>query len=72
VTVTQAAFDDAVHVQLDCVVTVIVPVLADGDAVTAVGVNENVHGPPGCVIVNVSPPIVSVPVREAPVLAVTP
>ena len=71
-TVTHAAVDDDVHVQLDCVVTVIVPVLPDGDAVTAVGANENVHGPPGCVIVNVCPPIVSVPVRAAPVLAVTP
>jgi len=70
VAVTHPAFDDDVHTQVDCVVTVIVPVLPVGDAVITVGVNVNVHAAPGSVIVNVRPAIVSVAVRAiVPVLA---
>ena len=73
VIVTQLNPLDAVQLQFDVVVTVIVPVVAAGDVrVDAVGAIENVHGAAGCVMVKVWPPIVSVPVREVvPVLART-
>ena len=56
----------AVQLQPVLVVTVTVPVVAAGDArFDDVGEIVNVHGAPGCVTVNVLPPIVIVPVRDA-------
>lgn len=70
VTVTQAEFDEDVHTQVDCVVTVIVPDAPAGEAVITVGVNVNVHVEPGSLIVNERPAIVSVAFRAiVPVLA---
>ena len=52
--------------------TVTTPVVADGNArVADVGEIENVQGAPAWVTVNVWPPIVRVPVLEAPGFAVT-
>jgi len=62
--VIQAALLVAVHAQPAPAVTVTVPVVAtDVLSSTDDGRIVNVHGAPGCVIVNVLPPIVSVPVR---------
>jgi len=70
VTVTQAEFDEDVHTQVDCVVTVIVPDAPAGEAVITVGDNVNVHDEPGSLIVNERPAIVSVAFRAiVPVLA---
>jgi hypothetical protein len=64
VTVIQAALLVAVQAQPAAAVTVTVPVVAtDVLSSTDEGRIVNVHGAPGCVIVNVLPPIVSVPVR---------
>lgn len=64
VTVIQAALLVAVHAQPAAVVTVTVPLVATAVlSSTDDGRMVNVHGAPGCVIVKVLPPIVSVPVR---------
>jgi len=63
----------AVQLQPVPAVTVTVPVVATDDVrFDEVGAIVNVQGAPACVTVNVCPPIVSVPVRAGPVLAVTP
>jgi hypothetical protein len=73
VSVSHGALLDAVHAQPTAVVTVIgdpAPPLAGRVALP--GAIEKLHGGGGaadCVTVNVWPPIVSVPVRCAPVLA---
>ena len=70
VTVAQAAFDDVVHAQVLCVVTVIVPEAPVGAAVMRVGETVNVHVPLGSLTVNVRPAIVSVTDRAiVPVFA---
>jgi len=63
----------AAQLQPEPAVTLTEPVVAVGDVrFDEVGRIVNVHGAPACVIVNVWPAIVSVPVREAvPVLAAT-
>lgn len=64
VTVIHAALLVAVHAQPAPAVTVTVPVVAaDVLRFTDEGRIVNEHGAPGCVIVNVLPAIVSVPVR---------
>jgi len=63
VIVAHVAFDDVVHVQVDPVVTVIVPVPPAGFAVMGDGVTVNVQVALGCVMVNVCPAIVRVVVR---------
>lgn len=66
VTVIQAALLVAVHAQPVPAVTVTVPLVAtDVLRLTAEGRIVNEHGAPGCVMVKVLPPIVSVPVRDA-------
>jgi hypothetical protein len=63
--VIQVALLVAVHAQPAPAVTVTVPLVAtDVDSVADDGRIVNEHGAPGCVTVNVLPPIVSVPVRE--------
>lgn len=70
--VAHVAFEDVDHEQLDEVVTVIVPLAPDGDAVMTVGDNENAHGAAACVTVNVRPAIVIVPARDVvPAFAAT-
>lgn len=65
VTVIHAALLAAVQAQPASVVTVTVPVVAtDVLSNTDEGRMVYVHGAPGCVIVNVLPPIVSVPLRD--------
>ena len=65
VTVIQVALLVAVHVQPAPAVTVTVPVVAaDVDSMADEGRIVNEHGAPGCVMVKVWPPIVSVPVRD--------
>ena len=60
---------EAVQLQLDGVVTLTVPVVAaDVVRVTDVGAIVKVHGAPGCVMVNVRPAIVIVPVRDVSVV----
>jgi len=66
VSVIHAALLDAVHAQPAPAVTVTVPLVAtDVLRVAAEGRIVNEHGAPGCVIVKVFPPAVSVPVRDA-------
>jgi hypothetical protein len=63
--VIQAALLVAVHAQPAPAVTVTVPLAAtDVESVEDDGRIVKEHGAPGCVTVNVLPPIVSVPVRE--------
>jgi hypothetical protein len=60
---------EAVQLQLDGVVTLTVPVVAaDVARVTDVGAIVKVHGAAGCVMVNVCPAIVIVPVRDVMVV----
>src|SRR5687768_15623071 len=61
--VIQGADVDAVHSQAGCVVTVTVRVVDAPANVMMSGVTVKVHPAPGCVTTNVSPAIVSVPVR---------
>ena len=64
VSVIQAALLVAVQAQPAPAVTVTLPLVATAvDRVTDEGRIVNEQGAPGCVIVNVLPPIVSVPVR---------
>jgi len=78
VTVAHVAFEEAVHAQLLCVVTVIVPDAPVGAAVMTVGDNVNVQALPGSLMVNVRPAIVSatdraiVPVFDAAVYPTVP
>jgi hypothetical protein len=64
---------EAVQLQLDAVVTLTVPVAAAGVVrLTDVGAMAKVQGAAGCVMVNVCPAIVIVPVRDVvPVFAST-
>ena len=73
VTVIHASLLAAVQAQPVPAVTVTVPVVAAEDVkFEDVGAMVNVHGAPTWVTVNVCPPIVIVPVRDAvPVFAVT-
>jgi hypothetical protein len=74
VTVIHVALLTAVHAHVACVVTFTVPVPPAASTAWLVGAIVYVHaggggGAAGCVTVNVWPPIVSVPVRAAPVFA---
>jgi hypothetical protein len=70
VIVAHAALDDVVHAQVDAVVTVIVPVVPEGDAVIEVGVIVNTQLALGSEMVYERPAIVSVAVRATvPVFA---
>ena len=73
VTVIHAALLVAVQVHPAPAVTLTVPLVAtEVDRVEDDGRIVNAQGAPGCVIVNVLPPTVSVPVRDAvDVFAVT-
>ena len=65
VTVIHAALLLAVQLQPVAAVTVIVPVVPEAGGVADVGEIDGAQGAPACVTVNVAPPTVSVPVREA-------
>lgn len=70
--VIHVALSVAVHAQPDAAVTVTEFVLADAATLAESGAIVGAQGAPACVTVNVSSPIVSVPVRALVVgLAVT-
>jgi hypothetical protein len=64
VTVIQAALLEAVHAQPAAAVTVTVPVPPAPATLADAGEIVGAQAVPACVIVNVLPPAVSVPVRE--------
>ena len=71
--VSHESLDVAVQLHPAPALTVTMPVVAAGNArVEEAGEIETVHGAPAWLTVNVWPPMVSVPVRATPVLAVTP
>jgi hypothetical protein len=63
VMVTHDALSDAVHAQPAGMATEMLPVVAPASTDTPVGERVAVHGTPACVTVNVSPAIVTTPVR---------
>jgi hypothetical protein len=63
-TVTQLWFDEAVHAQPACAVTVTVCVPAPAVTLNEVGAAVKVQGTPACVTVTAWPPTVTVAVRE--------
>jgi hypothetical protein len=70
--VSHESLDVADQLHPEPALTVTTPVVAVGNAkVDDVGESVIVHGAPGWVTVKVWPPIVMVPVRKAPVLALT-
>jgi len=70
--VSHESLDVADQLHPEPALTVTTPVVAVGNAkVDDVGESVIVHGAPGWVTVKVWPPIVMVPVRRAPVLALT-
>jgi hypothetical protein len=73
VIVIQFALLAAVHAQPLVVVTATLPLEAASGTFWLVGAIEYEHGaaPAACATVNVSPAIVNVPARAAPVLAAT-
>jgi hypothetical protein len=67
--ISQSAFDDALHEQSPRAVTATLPVPPAAGTAWLDGAIAKPHAAAGCVTVNVTPAIVSVPVRTAPALA---